>query len=251
MQLDFSGKSALVTGASSGIGAATAKLLAASGARVVVVGRDRTRLEGVGQEIAAAGGEAVVVPADLTADGGPDEVIAAAQRAGDGIDVLVHAAAILEMSPLADASVESIDRMWNINARAPMLLTRSAVPHLKDRSAIVFVSSTVVHSGFPNYAPYTATKGAIEAFARALAVELAPRTRVNVIAPGFVATPMLTDQYPGAPGLEQWVLERTPLGFICSGEDIAASILSMCCEQTSRYLTGATLVVDGGWTVNL
>ncbi|HUY30661.1 MAG TPA: SDR family oxidoreductase [Acidimicrobiales bacterium] len=246
MRFDFTGKVAVVTGASSGIGAATARLLASSGAALVLVGRDAGRLHEVAGTSPGAP-DAVAVAVDLAQVGASDEVARAAADAFGSVDVVVHCAGLLEMAPVADVDPASIERMWAINARAPMLLTRSLAPHMGDGSAIVFVSSTVAHVGFGSYAPYSATKGALEAFARALAVELAPRTRVNVLAPGFVATPMLTDQYPGAPGLESWVVERTPLGFIGSGEDLATTILTLCDPESSRYVTGSTLVVDGGW----
>ncbi|MDA8290601.1 MAG: SDR family NAD(P)-dependent oxidoreductase [Actinomycetota bacterium] len=246
MRFDFTGKVAVVTGASSGIGASTARTLAASGARVLLVGRDASRLASVAAD-PGEGAELVPVAVDLAADDGPDEVARAARDSFGSVDVVVHCAGLLEMAPVSEVDTESVDRMWRINARAPMLLTRGLAPLMADGSAIVFVSSTVAHAGFANYAPYSATKGALEAFARALAVELAPRTRVNVLAPGFVATPMLTDQYPGAPGLESWVIGETPLGFIGSGEDLAASICALCDPGSSRYMTGATVVVDGGW----
>ncbi len=247
MGFDFTGKSAIVTGASSGVGAATCRLLAAAGASVVLVGRNTDRLAATEADVIAAGAKARAVAIDLCAPGAPDEIARAARETFGAVDVLVHAAAILEMAPLADASEESIDRMWQANARAPMLLTKAVIPHLGEDSAIVFVSSTVAHTGFGSYGPYSATKGALEALAPALAVELAPRTRVNVVAPGFIETPMLTDQYPDAPDLEAWVIDRTPLRFIASAEDIAQSILMLACAQTSRYVTGVTLVADGGW----
>ena len=247
MRFDFTGKVAVVTGASSGIGAATARLLAASGAQLVLVGRDAQRLRAVAADGAGAA-SVCTVAVDLAIDGSADEVARAAADAFGHVDLVVHSAGLLEMSPVGSVDVDSIDRMWRINARAPMLVTKSLIPLLGEPSAIVFVSSTVAHAGFANYAPYSATKGALEAFSRSLAIELAPRTRVNVLAPGFVATPMLTDQYPEAPQLESWVVGQTPLGFIGSGDDLAASILGLCADDLSRYVTGTTVVVDGGWT---
>ena len=243
----LTGKVAVVTGASSGIGEATARQFVRAGGSAVLIGRDEARLKLVAESTGRP--EATVA---LSVDLLDDEALArTATRSGEAfgaIDAVIHSAAILEMSPLATVEAASIDRMWNTNARAPMLFTSLVLPHLSDRSSIVYVSSTVAHAGFASYAPYSATKGAIEAFARALSVELAPRTRVNVIAPGFVATPMLTDQYPGAPGLEDWVLGATPLGFICSGDDIASSILVLSSDELSRYITGTTVISDGGWT---
>lgn len=247
MQLDFVGKRAIVTGASSGIGAASARLLAEFGAAVVLVGRDAARLDGVQKAIADAGGTATAVVADLTEDGAPDRVVRSATDTYGDIDVVLHCAGLLEKGAVRDAEIASIDRMWSVNARAPMLLTRAVIPHLRDGSSIVFVSSTVAQVGFPAYAPYSAAKGAIEAFSRALAVELAPATRVNVVQPGFADTPMLTDQYPENPAMEEWILSLTPLGFVGSADDVARTILAVASTEASRYTTGATLVCDGGW----
>lgn len=246
MSYDFSGKVAVVTGASSGLGGAASRMLAAAGADVVVVGRDEDRLGETAKAVESAGGRAVAVPVDIASDGAPARVAEACATLG-GVDAVLHCAALFEAGNLGEATVESIDRMWQVNVRAPMLLTRALLAHLRDQSAIAFVSSTVAHSGFAGYAPYSATKGAIEAFSRAIAIELAPRTRVNVLAPGFIDTPMLRNQYEAAPGLGAWVTEQTPLRFIASPEDLAQSLLMLTCPEASRYITGTTLVSDGGW----
>ncbi len=246
MEFDFHGRSAVVTGASSGIGVAAARMLAASGADLVLVGRDESRLQVTAKAVTDLGRRALTAAVDLAEVSAAEEVARTAAGLG-GLDVLVHCAALFETGNLAEAEVESIDRMWRVNARAPMLLTRALLPQLRERSAIVLVSSTVAHAGFAGCAAYSATKGALEAFCRSLAIELAPRTRVNVLAPGFVDTPMLTNQYAGAPELGSWVESQTPLGFIGSAEDLATSILYLASEETGRYLTGTTLVCDGGW----
>ena len=251
MGLDFTNKVGVVTGASSGVGAATATMLAAQGARVVLVGRHQDRLAATAAVIKEGPGSSVTVVGDLCDDNAHEAVRKAAVDAYGSVDVLVHCAGLLQKGTLSEASVESIDRMWRINARAPMLLTKALIPHLNEGSAVVFVSSTVAYTGFPAYAPYTATKGALEAFSRSLAIELAPRTRVNVVAPGFISTPVLTDQYPDAPEMEPWILGLTPLGFIAAAEDIAGTILALVAPTTSRYVTGTTLVCDGGWLARL
>lgn len=246
MSYDFGGKVAVVTGASSGVGAAASRQLASSGATVVLVGRDRGRLEESAKAVEAAGGTAVVAPADLEAVEAADQVAAATAPLG-GVDAVLNCAALFETGNLEVATVESMDRMWRVNVRAPMLLTRALLPQLREHSAVVLVSSTVAHAGFAGCAPYSATKGAVEALCRALAVELAPRTRVNVLAPGFIDTPMLTNQYEEAPELGAWVTEQTPLKFIGSADDLAQSVLMLACPDASRYMTGATVVSDGGW----
>ncbi|MGH8988971.1 MAG: SDR family NAD(P)-dependent oxidoreductase [Acidimicrobiales bacterium] len=247
MQFDFTAKTAIVTGASSGIGAACARLLVGAGATVVAVGRSVTRLDELQSAPTGSAGSVHPVVGDLTDDTTIERVVRAALDTSGTVDVLVHGAGLLEKGTLQETDTATVDRMWNVNARAPMLLTKAAVPHLAPGSSIVFVSSTVAHVGFPAYAPYSAAKGAVEAFARAVAVELAPATRVNVVAPGFATTPMLTDQYPQNPSMEEWIHSLTPLGFIGSAEDVACSILMLASPQASRYVTGATLVCDGGW----
>jgi NADP-dependent 3-hydroxy acid dehydrogenase YdfG len=129
MGSDFDNKVAVVTGASSGVGAATAKLLAARGARVVLVGRHKSHLNATAKAIKAGGGSAVTVVTDLCDDGAPEKVRKAVVRSYGSVDVLVHCAGLLEKGALEEVDVESIDRMWRINARAPMLLTKALIPH--------------------------------------------------------------------------------------------------------------------------
>ncbi len=247
MRIDLTDTVAIVTGASSGIGEATARTMAAAGARVALVGRDVARLEGVRTRIAADGGEALALALDL---GDGDAAAEAATRTVDafgGIDAIVHNAGLFEAGPLADAPVASLDRQWAVNVRAPYVLTRAALPHLRERSSLVFISSSVVRAGFPGLAAYTATKGAVDAMARSLAAELAPRTRVNTIAPGFVGTPMVTAQYAADPAMEPGPISRTPVGFVGRPEDIAHGVAFLC-SSASAYTHGSTLVIDGGWT---
>lgn len=247
MRIDLTDTVAIVTGASSGIGEATARTMAAAGARVALVGRDVARLEGVRTRIAADGGEALALALDL---GDGDTAAEAATRTVDafgGIDAIVHNAGLFEAGPLADAPVASLDRQWAVNVRAPYVLTRAALPHLRERSSLVFISSSVVRAGFPGLAAYTATKGAVDAMARSLAAELAPRTRVNTIAPGFVGTPMVAAQYAADPAMEPGLISRTPVGFVGRPEDIAHGVAFLC-SSASAYTHGSTLVIDGGWT---
>ncbi len=179
------GAVAIVTGASSGIGAEVARQLATAGARVVIVGRHRGRLERITAEVEAAGGESLSVEADLVLEGGPDRVVEAAVERFGTIDILVHSAGIYEPGPLAALSAATLDRTWATNVRAPLRLTQAALPHLGAKGgSVTFISSISGRVGFANEAAYAGTKAAVEGMTRALAVELAPSgIRVNCVAP--------------------------------------------------------------------
>jgi NAD(P)-dependent dehydrogenase (short-subunit alcohol dehydrogenase family) len=247
MDLELTDRVVIVTGASSGIGEATALLLATSGAKVLAVGRDPGRLQSVVEQIAREGGTGHPIEADLLdAEAAAAVAREAAERHGR-IDGIVHAAGVYEPLPFADTPLDCLDRQWAIHVRAPFVMTQTALEHLSDGASVVFISSTVARSGFGGCAAYTATKGAVESMARSLAIELAPRVRVNVLAPGFVLTPMVTSQIDENPALEGELVKRTPVGFVGQAEDIARAIVFVCSPQ-SRYVSGSALVVDGGWT---
>lgn len=244
----FADRVVVVTGASSGMGAATARTLGARGARVVLQGRDAERLAAVAADVEAAGGEALVAPVDLEdLDAVPGLVDAAWDRWGR-LDGLVLNASLFDPRPLAETTVESLQRQWNTNVASHFLLAQAAAPRLGAGSAIVFVSSTTALAGFPGCAAYSATKGATESLSRALAVELAGQgVRVNTVAPGFVRTPMLTPILDAAPGYEDSLNEFTPVGRIGEADEIAATVAFLLSAEAA-YITGTTVVVDGGWT---
>jgi NAD(P)-dependent dehydrogenase (short-subunit alcohol dehydrogenase family) len=241
MKVNLEGKSIVVTGASSGIGAATARLLAECGAQVLAVSRtvSAASFDGVAgvRTFAADLADAASVPA----------IIAEATRDGRQIDGIVNAAGHFSNTALADATVEELDLLWQVHVRTPYLLTQAALPHLSDGSSLVFVSSTVARVGFAPFAAYTAVKGAIDSLSRSLAIELAPRTRVNTIMPGFTQTTMMTTQYETAPALEEAIVVRTPTGMI-GGPEYAANVIALLCSDDSAYTTASAIVVDGGWS---
>lgn len=244
--LDLSGRVAIVTGASSGIGVAAARALGEAGADVVVVGRDAGRLRRCAEGVHEAGARSREVLADITADGAPQEIVGAALQAFGRVDVLVHSAALFEPMAVAETSPESLDRQWQTNVRAPFLLTQAALPHLGAGSAVIFISSIAGHVGFPSSVGYCATKGAVELMARALSLELSPLgIRANVIAPGNVRTPM-NEHLRALPGYEEKVSGETPAGRFGEPEEIAAAVVFFASDAAS-FVHGASLLVDGGW----
>ena len=238
------GKVAIVTGASSGIGAGIADAMAQAGARVVLVGRDEARL---GEAAAVCGEDPVTLALDITADGAGEQVVQGALDACGRIDSIVHSAGIFWPQPFPESPVESLDAQWAINVRAPYAITHAACEHLGEGSSVIFISSIAGHQGFPHSAAYCATKGAIELLVRSLATELAPRgVRVNAIAPGNIHLPMHAE-YMNSPGYEQSMIDLTPAGRVGVVEDVAPAAVFLA-SDAGRYIHGASLLVDGGWS---
>lgn len=230
---------ALVTGATSGIGRATALKLAQAGYFVIVHGRDAARGGDVVGEIEKVGGRARFVAADLT---DPAEVARLARDAGE-VDVLVNNAGLSWFGPTAELDLETYDRLWNGNVRAAYLLVAALVPGMarRGRGAVVSVGSMVGHVGLSGGAAYGATKGALTALTRAWAAEFSPSgVRVNAVAPG-------PTYKSGDNALIEALGETTLLNRPAQVEEIANVIAFLASEQAS-YVTGAVVPVDGGRT---
>jgi NAD(P)-dependent dehydrogenase (short-subunit alcohol dehydrogenase family) len=241
------GATAIVTGASSGIGADAAKALAAAGAAVVLVGRDEARLAAVDAEITQRGGQTQTLQVDVCSEDGPRRIVQEVIERFERIDVVVHAAGIFEPTPFEQTTDDILDRQWAVNVRAPFRLTRETTPHLQAGSAVIFVSSIAGHVGFPNSSAYCATKGAVELMVKALAMELAPRgIRVNAIAPGNIHTKMNAHLF-AEPEYERQMLEATPAGRVGLVADISPAVVYLASPE-SDYVHGASLLIDGGWT---
>jgi NAD(P)-dependent dehydrogenase (short-subunit alcohol dehydrogenase family) len=237
----------VVTGGSSGIGAATARALGAAGASVLLVGRDEPRLRAQASEVERRGGRAAIAIADLEDAGAAAGVVDRAIEVFGSLHGIVHTASLFDPRPLEDTTPECLDLQWRTNVVAPIAIVRRAAPHLQPGSSIVFVGSTTGTVGFPGCVAYTATKGAIESVTRALAVELAPKgIRVNAVIPGYVRTPMLQPHLDAIEGYEGWIVDRTPLGRIGGPEELATSILFLL-SGLSTYVHGTSIVADGGW----
>jgi NAD(P)-dependent dehydrogenase (short-subunit alcohol dehydrogenase family) len=237
------GKTAIVTGASSGIGAAIAEAMAQAGARIALVGRDADRLART-QE--ACGEGHITINADITAEHGAEGTVEAAMRGLGRIDTIVHSAGIFDPKPFPESPVESLDEQWRVNVRAPYAITHAAQRHLEPGSSVIFISSIAGKVGFPNSAAYCATKGAIEMLVKSLSTEFAPRgIRVNAIAPGNIHSPM-NEKFFESPEYERAMIERTPAGRVGVVEDIAPVAVFLA-SDAARYIHGVSLLVDGGW----
>jgi NAD(P)-dependent dehydrogenase (short-subunit alcohol dehydrogenase family) len=244
---ELEGRCIIITGASSGMGAETARFLGAHRARLVLQGRDSARLAAVAADAVAAGGEAVTVPLDLEDPLDASRLVDQATEVYGPIHGLVLNASLFDPRALADTTLDSITRQWNTNVVSHFMITKAAVDAMPPGSSIVFISSTTARAGFPGCSAYAATKGAVEALSRTLAVELAPLgIRVNTVAPGFVRTPMLQPLLDATPGYEQQLFEQTPAGRIGHPREIAATV-GFLLSGLAPYINGVSLAADGGW----
>ena len=234
---------ALVTGASRGIGAATARALDRAGARVVLLARDKAGLE---RTAAGLSNDPIVAAADLR---GPDvsEVVAPILEQTGRIDVLVNNAAAAIRAPLSELTTAQVDALLAVNVRAALLLCAAVLPGMAARGAgsIINVSSISGLVGTPNRAAYAASKGAIDAMTRSLAIEYGPSgVRVNAVAPGVIDT-ALWARNKAIPGVIEQVNAQIPLRRWGTPEDVA-DVIAFLASDAARYVTGQTIGVDGG-----
>jgi NAD(P)-dependent dehydrogenase (short-subunit alcohol dehydrogenase family) len=236
------GRVAVVTGASSGIGAAIAEALSQAGARVVLTGRDETRLRRVADRL----GEHHVVTADLAEDGAAATIVAETLEAFGALNVLVHSAGLFWPKPFAEAPLSDFDEQFRINVRAPYALTQAALPHLRPDGSVIFISSIAGRVGFPSSTAYCGSKGAVELMTKSLAMELAPvGVRVNAIAPGNIHTPM-NERFFESEDYNRSMIDRTPFGRVGVVEDVAPAAVFLA-SDAARYVHGESILVDGGW----
>ena len=246
LNFDLTGRVAIVTGASSGIGAAIATALADAGAGVAAAGRDRQRLRKVVDEINAKGGKAEAIEVELTHADGVRHVIDSTINAFAGIDVLVLCAGIFIPATYKETTLEDFDRQLDVNLRAPFLLSKAALPHLKPGSSIIFVTSTTARVGFANTSAYAASKGALDSLMRVMAVELAPLDIcVNAVSPGWTATPM-NEHLREDTDVVDAAIASTPAGRLAIPEDIAPGVVFLASEA-ARFVQGLILTIEGGY----
>src|SRR6266403_3129222 len=243
----LTGKVAIVTGASKGIGAGIAKALAAEGASVVVnYASSKSGADKVVAAITAAGGKAVTVGGDVSKPEDAQGIIAAAIKNYGRLDILVNNSGVYEFSPIDTITVESFHKLFNINVLGLLLTTQAAVKHLKEGASIINIGSGVSRITPPNSSVYTGTKGAVDAITGVLARELGPRKiRVNTINPGVVETEGTHTAGVIGSDFEKQYIAQSPLGRIGQPGDIA-SIAVFLASEDSAWLTGEQLLATGG-----
>ena len=244
----LSGRVALVTGASSGIGEATAARFAAEGAAVALLARRRDELERVASGIERA----AVLPTDVSDHAAVARALDAAEQALGPVDIVVSAAGVIGPTPLAEMSAAVWDTTIAINLSGAFYVGREAGLRMRDRRGghIVNIASDLAFTAMPGYTDYSAAKAGVLGLTRGLAVELAPKVLVNAVAPGPVDTPMMDRELASSAdpeGAREETIRRVPLLRIAMPQEIAAAILFLVTD--AAYASGAVLSLDGGTTV--
>jgi 3-oxoacyl-[acyl-carrier protein] reductase len=238
-------RTAIVTGASRGIGAAIAKRLAEDGIAVIVnYARGKDAADAVVSAIQAAGGTAVAVQADIGEPAGMAALFDAAEKAFSGVDILVNNAGMMRLSPVAETDDAAFERQVAINLGGPFRGMREAARRLKDGGRIINFSSSVVGFYQPAYGVYAATKAGVEAMTHILAKELGPRRiTVNAVAPGPVDTELFTDG-KSAQQIEA-ITRLIPLGRLGQPDDIAG-LVAFLADPASQWVNGQVIRANGG-----
>ena len=243
----LTGKVAVVTGASKGIGAAIAKALAAAGAAVVVnYASSKAGADAVVAEIEQAGGRAIAVGGDVSRAADAQGIIDAAVKQFGRLDVLVNNSGVYEFAPLENITEAHFHKHFDVNVLGLLLTTQAAAKHLGEGSSVINISSVVSRVTPPGSAVYSATKGAVDAITGVLARELGPRKiRVNSVNPGMVETEGTHSAGFIGSEFQHALVAQTPLGRIGKPQDIA-SIVAFLASDDSYWLTGEQLLASGG-----
>ncbi len=248
------GKTAIVTGGTSGMGRGIAELFASEGAAVVISGRDPDRGREVVDAITGSGGSAVFVPGDIAAVGTNQRLVDTAIARFGALHLLVPNAGILGVGSVVDSPLEVWQRTIDVNLNAVYYLIKLAAPALlRQGGSIVVNGSIAAYRGFPNHPAYCASKGALVPLVRQLAIDLAPTVRINILCPGQVDTPLLWDSAKAFPNPKTVVAEaaaRMPLKRLGTPEDVAKAALFLACDDSS-WITGTALTIDGGITTGV
>jgi pteridine reductase len=242
--VEVEGRVALVTGAGTRVGRTIALALGKAGMRVGVhYARSERGAREVAEQIIAAGSDARTLPGDLTDPATAPRLVEHTAKVFGGLDVLVNSAAVMMRTPVGEVLVEDWDAMFALNLRAPFFLSQAAARAMGESGVIVNIADLAAFETWKGYIPHAITKAGLVQMTRGLAHALAPKIRVNAVAPGSVLLP------------EGWTQEQadkliatTPLGRIGSAEDVAQAVMYLICAD---YVTGETIIVDGGRHVRI
>lgn len=242
----LSGKVAIITGGGSGIGKAIAKAFVREGAQVVIAGRDSKKLEAAAAEI---GGECLAVSADMSSAGEVQKLVSAAVEKFKSINILVNNAAVLLPGTAESLTEEDFDQTMSINVRGLWLMSRGVLPHMRagGGGSIVNIGSVLGLAGARNRVAYSASKGAVVAMTKAMALDhAAENIRVNCICPGIVATEMVA-KFNTDEAVRKQRLALHPMGRFGEPDDIASAAVFLASEE-SGWTTGSVLTIDGGYS---
>jgi NAD(P)-dependent dehydrogenase (short-subunit alcohol dehydrogenase family) len=244
----LTGKRALVTGASSGIGEACAVALAEAGAEVWLAARGLEKLHALQAEMAAAGFVAQVLAMDVVNVAATEALVAE----HGPFDILVNSAGLARHSPAVATTIEDYNQVTDLNVRGAYFLTRTVAKGLLAAGkpgSLINISSQMAHVGGIDRGVYCATKHAVEGFTKSMAIEWGPaRIRVNTICPTFIRTP-LAEQTLAIPERRKWIEEKIKLGRVGEVTDIMGGVVYLA-SDASALVTGSSLLIDGGWTAD-
>jgi NAD(P)-dependent dehydrogenase (short-subunit alcohol dehydrogenase family) len=246
----MNGRTAIITGATSGMGRAAALLFAREGASIVASGRDEARGRSLVGAILAAGGRAEFVPGDVSLPETNARLVEQCSRAFGHVDTIVAFAGMLGLGSITDVPPDTWRQTMAVNLDAVFYLLRSGLPAMKARGggSVVIGGSIAALKAFPNHAAYCASKGALLALVRQAAIDYGPEIRINVLCPGPVDTPLIWDSaaaFPDPARAVSDVAQKTLLKRLGSPEDIARAALYLASDE-SGWVTGTSLTIDGG-----